>query len=403
MIKLESIIKENKQNDGAPFLSLLIDHDKFNYIYCDKKVVLEEIFSIMTGFNHSKLGHIIYDDFNFNEMNLKQKSMFIKSEIEIISPLAKIDENKTLYSLIKRQMIFCDLLNKNYEKDIIIILEKFKLQSLKYEKVQNLSSDNILIFYVLLISIKNPKYVFIYDFEKFLFNDKSLICFLEKLQQHLQANTTLIFFSVLAINKNKKINYFDLTQKDINKKNILTIRSRNFTSEKKFSKNIFWLITEIIKNSKYLILLFLFFEYILLSTFFISSLGSIDMQNDTHISKALEQVRIISIFLIFFLNTLFVIIFFFKNDYLIYKMTRCGQNLFKVNLLYILTYMFFSFLVLTISFIYPLIKYSNILSVANWSQIILIPISSFVIAFLLFVIIFIFKNKKILRKNTEFI
>lgn len=402
MIKLESIIKENKNNDMLP-LTLLIGNDKFNYIYSDKKENIEEIFSIMTGFYHSKLGHIIYDDFNFNEMNLKEKSIFIKSELEIISPLTNIDGNKTLYSLIKRQMIFCDLLHKNYQEYIIIILEKFKLQKLKYEKLKNLSNDNILMLYILLASIKNPRYIFIYDFEKYLFNDYSLLYFLKKLKEHSQINATFIFFSTRPINANNEISYFDLTKKNTKEKNILTIRNRNFVNQKKFNKNIFGLLTEIIKNSKYLLLLFLFFQCILLSIFFITNITSANISIIDNAFEAIQQINVISILLIFILNILFMVIFLFRNDYLIYKMTRCGQNIFKINLLYIFIYMIFFFLGVIISFAYPLIKYFNILSAITWFQLILIPISSFISSFFLFIVIFVFKNKKILRKNTEFI
>lgn len=403
MIKLESIIKDNKNTNNAPPLTLFISSDKFNYIYSDKKDNIEEIFSLMTGFHNFKLGHIIYDDFNFNEMNLKQKSNFIKSELEIISPFITADGNKTLYSLIKRHIIFCDLLDKNYETSIMILLERFNFQELKYEKLKNLSHDDILIFYVLIASIKKSKYVFIYDFEKYIFNERSLLWFLNMLKEHFQDNTTFIFFSTSPLTNNKKIDYFDLTKKTTNEKNVLTIRNKFFTSQKKFNKNIFWLLIEIIKNAKYSLLLFLLFQCIILSTFFISNITSIETTNVDNIFVALKEVCVISIFFMFILNILFAIIFLFRNDYLIYKMSRCGQNILKINFLYILVYMFFFFLGLLISFIYPLIQYLSLFTTTNWFQITLIPISSFISAFFIFIVIFIFKNKKILRKNTEFI
>ncbi|MEF9985236.1 MAG: hypothetical protein RSA40_02640 [Malacoplasma sp.] len=403
MIKLESIIKNDKKNIEVSPLTLSIDNEKFNYIYSDKQEELDDIFSIMSGFYQTKLGHIIYDDFNFNEMLFKDRSLFIKNNLEIITPFSNIDRNKTIYSLIKRHMIFCDLIFKDYRIVIMELLAKFNIEQLAYEKLKSLSNDNILVFHMLLATIKEPKYIFIYNFEKYISNDLSLIKFLEDLKIHLPKNSTFVFFSNKNILDKKNFDFFDLTKKNASNKNILFVRNKTFVNEKKFTKNIFYICKEIIGYSKWLILSLLLLQCLLLSMFFIANITNFKIDTNNNFVYRFKQIRIISIFLIFILNLSFITIFLFHNNYLIYKMTRSGQNIFKLIFIYVLIYALFFIMGFLISLLYPLIVFSNGINDFNWLEAILIPLSSFAVSSFLFLVLFIFNNKKILRKNTDFV
>lgn len=447
MIKFESVIlKQNynkKQNlnhlskeNGVDFASIYsndlykngltftIEENKINFLKCKNADLLNDIFFTFLGFYKPKLGNIIFGDYNINSFSLKQKADFINNNFAIINEFDIYELNKTLINHLTIKLICIGYKSKNAFRAAEQILQSFDLFEFKDFKLKQLDEIKILDYFLLLISINNPSYVFIKGIEKYFVNKENKKYFFSKIECYLkkqvedtvkiinenkqfkpeQKAKTIVFFS------NQEFDYYSKNTIDIDiekciNNDVLVIRNKlynNAENKSFFNKknNALSLFKLMLKENINFLLLFFCFEvflnigtmYSFLSFNFISNNGLI--------------VAIFSFFVI--LNILFNVfgsnLLFNRFKPLIFNMVISGIYVFKILGLFIYVLMFMNLLTTVIVIVYPIIlSITSTVQSFNPTIFIFLLLFPYLISLFSFSLIFIYKNKRIIRRLNEFI
>lgn len=410
MIKLQSIIPTNKFYEHKE-LTLLMDYKKINYVYSQNKTLVNEIFLVSNGLQKPILGSVIYDDWNLIDMKASDRSDFIQDNIDTILPFYNSDRKLTVIKVLKRHIVFCNLSNLFQEIEIKQLLQEFNLLDLANTIIEHLTNKQLIKLYIMLSIVKRPKYVLIHDLEKYLFSFDSFNFFLKELKKHHNFDTTFVIFSNQMIENKEEFNIFNLDDPLIEKNSTMLICDKSFKKQKRTNKFNFNLILELIKSNYFLMLLFFIINASLIT---ILSLTNVSIENflfalqsNAYDSKYnnfyVNTISYVSITIMFLVNFIYAYFFFYNNLNFFTRLATCGQNIIKIlfNYLVILSVPFISSFIMGL--IVPFYSLSQSTYHINWFFIAFFPILIFGISFLIFVFLYVFRYRKILRKNNELV
>lgn len=415
MIKFESVVINQKLKLESTGFVFELNPEFLNIVYCKNEEILKDLFLIATGFYKPYLGSLVYDDIDFTELNLFHKSEFIKKNIAIISDFSVYEKSLTVFNYIKNQLLILDSNSKTINKDVLYYIDAYDLTDFKNTKIKDLSYDEHLILYRININLNNAKYIIFYDIEKIIISKELLFKFERMVSGFLKSKKTVIIFSSSSIKSIFKIN------KKINEINIDTlppggetylIRDKEFKSEfKKFPfKNFLLQLNIVLKNNWLFFLIWLFMEI----CFFIFLIAGISVNTSLNAGEIFTNqsapslfdnlpftifMGIANVFFLFFAS----LIFFIKNKNLIYFMTRRGNGIIKTIVIF-MTYVFIiSFISCVISLFLPIILENSTPIAFNWIAIIILMIFYVIISISFFATIFIYSNRKIIKKKDNLV
>lgn len=450
MIKFESVIfrknYNNKQNhnhllnkDGSDFvfyysdlykngLTFTVHENKINFLNCNNNELLNDIFFIFTGFYKPELGNIIFDEYNINSFSLKQKADFISKNFAIISEFDVYELNKTLIDHLVLKLVCFGNKTKQALKEAELLLQSFELFEYRNLKLKQLEEIKILDYILLLITINNPKYVFIKGIERYFTNTDNKKYFFLNLEKFLknqndnaidvikkdlnvpfkteQLAKTIILFSSQKINYYSKKTY-ELCVDNSNYNDVLVIRNKQYDLNNKHNKffeqkntNTFNLLKLMFKEKFFLLIIFLFSE-IFLNLGTIYSYIGFNVNNNNGII-----IAVFSFFVI--LNILFNIfaisILFDKFKSLIYNTIITGNYIFKIFSLFFYLLIYINLITTAIVTIYPIILYSTSTNDPfNITIFIFLLIFPYLISLFSCALIFAYRHKRIIRRLNEFI
>lgn len=449
MIKFESVIlKHNynrKQNlnhlskdSGIDFafiyssdlykngLTFTIEENKINFLKCKNNELLNDIFFTFIGFYKPELGNIIFGEYNINSFTLKQKAEFINNNFAIINDFDVYELNKTLINHLMIKLVCIGHKIKNALKISEQTLQSFNLFQYKDFKLKQLDEKKILDYFLLLMTINNPSYIFIKGIEKYFANKENEKYFFLKLELFLknqventaqliredkpfkaeQKAKTIIFFSTQEFDYYSKKTFEIDIQKSI-ANDVLVIRNKSYnnTNNKNNSfsirkNNISSFLKLMLKENLIYFLIFLCFEVFL-------NIGTIYSYLSFNFST--DKGLIIAIFSFFvILNILFNIfgtnIFFDRLKSLIFNMIIGGVFIFKILSLFMYLLILINLSTTIIVVIYPIIlSATSMVEPFNPTIFIFLLIFPYLISLISFSLIFVYKHKRIIRRLNEFI
>lgn len=254
MVKFESVVISKKLKIESTGYVFELNQGFLNIVFCKEEQTLQDLFSIATGFYKPYLGSVIYDDIDFTELNLFQKSEFIKNNLAIISDFSNYEKNLTVFNYIKNQLLILNFDLETLNQKILEYLDLYDLQNFKNTKIKSLSHQEHLILYKLTAKLNEAKYIIFYDIEKTIISSEALTLFEKIVTDFIKENKTVIIFSTSNI-KNifktfKKINFINIATLPLGGETYL-IRDKKFKSNyKKFQMKNFLLLSNIVlKNN----------------------------------------------------------------------------------------------------------------------------------------------------------
>lgn len=218
MIKLETIVIPTLAINNTD-LTWKSSKETVNCVFFHNDYqVIDDLFNSMVGIKKPLQGDIFYDDIPFWSVTQSQRSYFIRQNISIIG-----NENDVLNNLTVKKAIINTLYFSGYKKRQIIgmlneQLELFNLFFVRNKKICELDDRSRLNFLFANAFIKKPKYLFLFNIEKYLSNDEIKNIYLKFLKQANENNINIIIFTnSFKENYLKNFEYIDI-DKHINSK-----------------------------------------------------------------------------------------------------------------------------------------------------------------------------------------
>lgn len=254
MVKFESVIISQKSKIESTGHVFELNQESLNIVYCHDEQVLQDLFSIATGFYKPYLGSVVYDDIDFTELSIFQKNEFIKNNLAIISDFSDYEKNLTVFNYIKNQLLILNFDLKTLNQKVLDYITLYNLQNFQNSKIKNLSHQDHLILYKLTACLNDAKYIIFYDIEKTIISNDALALFEKIVTDFIKENKSVIIFStsnIKSIFKSfKKINFINVATLPPGGETYL-IRDKKFEPKyKKFQmKNFLLQLNIVLKNN----------------------------------------------------------------------------------------------------------------------------------------------------------
>lgn len=415
MVKFESVVKNSNDSIDKNGIIFKLPKNCVNYVYSANWKNLNDIFNITTGFYKPHIGSIIYDEYDIDTFNYREKSYFIRKYVSIITPFTIDDLNITIYDFLKTQCYCLGINKKNIDIKIDKILEKFNILIFKKIKIKELSNEMMLTLFFIIIYLNEAKYIFFYGIEKYIVSEESKYYFYNLVNKYIDLSTvtftiftTQVFESdnlVLKRNNKKAIiikNNFINVDHNENVNDSLLMRTNKINVEKNdsFFYNGFILFFKTFKNNWINIFLSILIFLILgvvnsLSIYFKSLKNVNDIFN--------YFLLISSILLNWLFGFVFPIFLYNKIKNKIYNFTRRGFSI--INMCWILIIFIFviNSLYFVIGLFFILISYFLLKANIDWNFSLIILFLSTLIPFITFIGSFIFSWKKMFKKSDDIV
>lgn len=419
MIKFESVVIDSKIKYQSTGLVFELNESNLNVVYCQNQGILNDLFSIATGFYKPYLGSVIYDDINFSELNLFEKSEFLKKKVAIISDFSNYEKNLTVYNFIKNQLLILDASISHIHELTLNWIERYNLTLFKNTKIKELSYDEILVLFEIQLKLNNAQYVIFNDIEKILVSKPIKKKFEYLVCKLLEDKKTVVVFTSIFLSATfetiKKVNEINVDTLPPGGKTYL-IRDKKPLHDFSFSLKNFLLQSLLVLKNNWVFIIIWFLMSTSLFIFLVTGISisgaSTNIVQNTPTTDKPEYAPSLfdSLPFVIFMGItnlcysfISSLIFYVKNKNMIYFMTRRGNGVVKTSLIFSF-YVFLNALVACLlSLFLPIILETSTRIKFNWTAIVIFMLLYIFVSICFYASVFIYGNRKIVKKKDNLV